>query len=381
MMPEHLNRRLLANPPSGIRRIGQTAKTIPGCIALTIGEPDFDAPLPVREKIAQAILAGETHYPPNAGYPELLSQIAAHINGRFSCDYSPDETLVTVGTTQALASALLAVLNPGDEVIVPIPAFGLYKPQIEMAGGVCVPMDVTPDGFQIAPSRLRACITPRTRAILFASPNNPNGEVLTAQSLAALKGAALEHELFLIADSVYDRLVYGGPIPTLMGDASLRDRLIYVSGLSKSYAMTGVRVGYIAADAPVMAQIRKAHSFLVVSVPGCVQRGCEGIFDLPIDGMLNAYRQRRDYVYGRLVSMGMDVHLPGGAFYIYPSIESYGMDSDTFCGRLMHEGKLALIPASCFGAQGHVRISYCYGPDVLREGMDRLEAFIRGLDR
>lgn len=381
MMREHLNRRLLANPPSGIRRIGQAAKAIPGCIALTIGEPDFDAPMPVRERISEAILGGDTHYPPNAGYPDMLAQVAEHLNGRFGCDYSPDEVVLTVGSTQALASTLFAILNPGDEVIVPVPAFGLYKPQIEMAGGIFVPMDVTQDGFQVTSARLASAITPRTRAVLFASPNNPNGEVLTAQSLAVLKDTAIQHDLFLIADSVYDRLVYDAAAPTLMGDPTLRDRLIYVSGLSKPYAMTGVRVGYAAADAPVMAQIVKAHSFLVVSIPGCVQRGCMGVFDLSIDAMLAAYRRRRDYVYGRLLSMGMDVRLPGGAFYIYPSVAKYGMDSDTFCGRLMHEGKLALIPASCFGTEGHVRISYCYGMDMLAEGMNRLEAFIQTLHK
>lgn len=379
MMQELLNRRLCANPPSGIRRIGQTAKTIPGCLALTIGEPDFDAPLPVRSRIAEAILGGETHYPPNAGYPELLAQTAAHLNGRFHTGYAPEETLVTVGSTEALACALMAILNPGDEVIVPVPAFGLYKPQIELCGGVYVPMETTPDGFAVTREALAGHLTPRTRAILFASPNNPTGAVLGESSLSALREAALERDLFLIADSVYDRIVYG-ELPTLMGDPALRDRLIYVSALSKTYAMTGVRVGFAAADAPVMAQMRKAHSFLVVSVPGCVQRGCEGVFDLPMEEMRAQYAQRRDYVYHRLTDMGLDVSLPGGAFYIYPSVERFGMSAEVFCERLMREGKLALIPAECFGSTGHVRISTCYAMAQLEEGMDRLEAFVKALE-
>ena len=379
MMRDYLNKKLAANPPSGIRRIGQMARSIPGCIALTIGEPDFDAPIEVRMRIAEAILSGETHYPPNAGYPELRAQVAAHLNGRFGSDYAPEETVVCVGSTQALFSALLAVLNPGDEVIVPTPCFGLYRPQIEMAGGVYVPMDVTGDQFSITRENLAAHVTKRTRAILFASPNNPNGEVLDEASLAVLKEAALAHDLFLIADSVYDRLVYGESMPTLMGDAQLRDRLIYVSALSKSYAMTGVRVGYAAADAPVMAQMLKAHSFSVVSIPGCIQRGCEGVFDLPIDDMLSAYRARRDYVVSRLDAMGLDVRVPGGAFYAYPSIARFGLDAETFCDRLMHEHGLALIPAECFSGTGHVRISYCYDMDTLKEGMNRLEAFVRRL--
>ena len=379
MMEQYLNRRLAANPPSGIRRIGQIARTSPGCIALTIGEPDFDAPAFIRESIAAAIAGGDTHYPPNAGYGKWLDEIAAHLNTRFSCDYAQEEVLCTVGSTQALASALFAILNPGDEVIVFTPCFGLYKPQIEMASGVCVEMDISADGFEITREALSLRITPRTRAILFASPNNPNGEVLSRESLCVLKETALSHNLFLIADSVYDRIVFDDGFPTLMGDRTLRDRLIYVSGLSKSHAMTGVRVGYAAADAPVMAQMRKAHSFLVVSVPGCIQRGCMGAFDADITPMVSAYKARRDYVYDRLVNMGLDVRRPGGAFYIFPSVKKFGMTSEAFCNRLMYEGKLALIPGECFSCEGYVRISYCYEFAQLEEGMNRLEAFIRGL--
>ena len=379
MMEQYLNRRLVSNPPSGIRRIGQIARTIPGCIALTIGEPDFDAPVSIRESIAAAIASGDTHYPPNAGYGEWLDEIAGHLNTRFGCNYTQDEVLCTVGSTQALASALFAILNPGDEVIVFTPCFGLYKPQIEMAGGVCVEMDIAKDGFEITRENLYTHLTGRTRAILFASPNNPNGEVLSRKSLAILKEAALSHDLFLIADSVYDRIVFEDTFPTLMGDGELSDRLIYVSGLSKSHAMTGVRVGYAAADAPVMAQLRKAHSFLVVSVPGCIQRGCMGAFDADISEMVSAYKARRDYVLGRLKSMGLTVRTPGGAFHIFPDVRKFGMTSNQFCERLMHEGNLALIPGECFSCEGYVRISYCYEMTQLEEGMNRLEAFIRTL--
>ena len=312
-------------------------------------------------------------------YGEWLNEIAGHLNARFGCDYAQDEVLCTVGSTQALACALFAILNSGDEVIVFTPCFGLYKPQIEMAGGVCVEMDISQHGFDITREALVKHITPRTRAILFASPNNPNGEVLSRGSLGVLKEAALEHDLFLIADSVYDRIVFAEDFPTLMGDRALRDRLIYVSGLSKSHAMTGVRVGYAAADAPVMAQMRKAHSFLVVSVPGCIQRGCMGAFDADIAPMVSAYNARRNYVYDRLVKMGFDVRMPGGAFYIFPSIKKLGMTSAQFCDRLMHEGKLALIPGECFACEGYVRISYCYDFAQLEEGMNRLSAFIKSL--
>lgn len=368
-----LNRRLAANPPSVIRRIGETAASIPGCLRLTIGEPDFDAPLSVRQRIAEAIAGGDTHYPPNAGIMPLRRETAAYLNGRFGSDYLPEETLITVGSTEALGSALFAILNPGDEVICLTPCFGLYKPLIEMAGGVYRPL---PRGEGITKEKLAQAVTSRSKAVLFASPNNPDGWAADEEDLAALRACALENELFLLADSVYDSLVYGGPVPSLMGDAALRDRLIYVGALSKTYAMTGVRLGYAAADAPVMREMIKAHSFLVVSAPGCIQSGCLGIFDIPFEEMRATYEKRRDRVAGRLEKMGLPVRLPRGAFYIYPSIGETGLDADTFCDRLMREGGLALIPASAFDDRGHVRISYCYAEDVLEEGMNRLERFI-----
>ena len=373
-----LNRRLSANPPSPIRRIGEIADSLPGCMRLTIGEPDFDAPLPVRTRIAAAIAGGDTHYPPNAGIPALRQEIAGHLNARFGADYAPEETLVAVGSTEALASALFAILNPGDEVICPTPCFGLYKPLIEMAGGVYVPLPRR-QGDGIDPAALSAALSPRSRAVLYASPNNPDGCVLTAADLGLLREAALARDLFVIADSVYDRLVYAGDAPALMGDDALRDRLIYVGALSKTYAMTGVRVGYAAADAPVMRQMIKAHSFLVVSVPGCIQTGCLGVFSQPYEPMREAYRRRRDFVLARLRELGLPCQTPGGAFYVYPSIAGTGLTSDAFCERLMREGGLALIPATAFGDEGHVRISTCYAEQTLAEGMNRLERFLLAL--
>lgn len=370
-----------ALPESAIRRVTREAAAIPGCIALTLGEPEFDAPLAVRQGIARAILAGDTHYPPNAGDPTLRAQIAAHANARFACDYAPEEAVITIGATQALMSALLAILSPGDEVITPAPCFPLYRTQIALAGGVCVPMDTTDDGFQLTPERLLAHVTPRTRAVLYASPGNPTGEVLSGASLAALREAALRCDLFLIADSVYDSLVYDAPAPSLMGDAALRDRLIYVSALSKPYAMTGVRVGYALGDAPVTAQMVKVHSALVSCAPGCIQRGCIGVFDTDVSSMLAAYRQRRDWVHRHLCAMGLPARLPGGAFYLYPSVRRTGLDADAFCRRLMREAGVALVPSTCFGAAGHARLSYCCGEDMLREAIRRMERFMTQFPR
>ncbi len=374
-----LSHRLVNTPPSGIRRIGQLAKARPGCIALSIGEPDQDAPESVRRHISDAILAGDTHYPPNAGITPLRSEIAQAVNERFSTDYTAAETVVTIGSTEALASALFAILNPGDEVIVPIPSFGLYQPQIEMAGGVFVPLRLRSSDFQIDAESLEKAITPRTRAILFASPNNPTGTLLRPESLRLLREAALAHSLYLIDDSVYDRLLYTDHFPTLMGDPALRDRLIYVNAFSKAYAMTGVRIGYALADEPVMTQMIKAHSFLVVSVAGCIQSGCRSIFSLPVQDSVRIYQQRRDILCRAMDEMRLPYPVPEGAFYLFPSIQEFGIPDESFCMQLIDQEGLALVPSSCFGIPGHVRISFCYETSVLEEGMRRLARFVHSL--
>ncbi|MBQ8095235.1 MAG: pyridoxal phosphate-dependent aminotransferase [Clostridia bacterium] len=374
-----LNQKLQNTPPSGIRRIGQLAKQRPGCIALSIGEPDLDAPLSVRQQIAAAISGGDTHYPPNAGIPGLRSAVANAVNARFRSDYAETETVITIGSTEALASAVFAILNPGDEVIVPVPTFGLYQPQIEMAGGMYIPLDTSADDYQITEDALNRVLSPKSKAILYASPNNPTGTILTSASLDVIKKAALEHDLFIIADSVYDQLLYTETYKSLAGDLSVRDRLIYVNAFSKTYAMTGVRIGYALADAPIMAEMIKAHSFLVVSAPGFIQSGCQSIFSVSNADDVSTYRQRRDCVCAALDRMNLRYPAPDGAFYIFPDITPFGIPDETFCIRLINEEGLALVPSSCFGVPGHVRISFCYETGTLIEGMQRLERFVKRL--
>ena len=370
-----LNRRLQANPKSPLRRIGEEAARLPGCLRLTIGEPDFDAPLSVRQSIAEAILSGDTHYPPNAGIPELRAEVASMLNARFGCEYAPEETLLTVGSTEAIAAALFAILNPGDEVICPAPCFGLYKPLIEMAGGVFVPLPRRA-GEGITAAMLDAALTTRTKAVLFASPNNPDGWVADASTLAVLSEAAKARDFFLIGDGAYDSLVFGGGFSALPERRDIRDRVIYISALSKTYAMTGVRLGYAAADAEVMREMIKAHSFLVVSAPGFVQRGCLGVFSLSAEEMRETYRRRTDLALFRLAAMGLPCEKPAGGFYVYPDISEFGLPSEAFCTRLMREGGLALIPASAFTDEGHARLSCCYADGELEEGLARLSRFV-----
>lgn len=374
-----MNRAVMAMQPSGIRRITAEARRIPGCISLTLGEPDFDTPEPIRARTKRALDENYTHYPPNAGYAALRKQIAAYENGRHGTDYTEDEVIVTAGSTEAIACALIAILNPGDEVIVPVPAFGLYEQLIAIAGGVYVPLHTEEDGFQITEKRLDACLTERTKAIIVTTPNNPTGCVLEEPSLSLLSRAAKARGLFVLLDGVYDRLIYRESIPHLMDDTSLKDRLIALQSFSKPFAMTGWRVGYSLADAPVTAQMLKVHASLVVGVSAFSQRGCEGIFDTDIEPMRARYRERRDYVLSRLAAMGLETVRPDGAFYVFPSIARFQMPSEEFALRLMREAKVAVVPGSCFGVEGFVRITYCYSDGELQEGMDRLERFVRTL--
>ena len=364
--------------PSGIRKFFDLAADMPHCISLGVGEPDFKTPWSVRDAGIRSLELGRTKYTANSGLKELRGEICNYLQRRFDLHYKEENILVTVGGSEAIDLTIRAVVQPGDEVIIPEPCFVCYEPITQLTGGVPVHIATrAEDQFRLTADQLRAAITPRTKLLIFPYPNNPTGAVMSAAEMEEIAAVLRETNVLVLSDEIYSELTYGldrhVSIASLPGMA---ERTIVVNGFSKSYAMTGVRVGYAAADRCVMEQMLKAHSFLVVSVPGCIQRGCEGIFAEDISPMLSAYKRRRDDVYVRLKAMGMDVRLPDGAFYIYPSVAQYGMDADTFCERLMRESRLALIPSSCFGGKDHVRISYCYDDNTLREGMDRLERFI-----
>lgn len=364
---------------SGIRVFTQMAKETPGCLFLTLGEPDFDTPLLIREAAKASLDAGETHYGENNGQQFLREAISAFEQKRHGLLYSPDEIIVTVGATEALFTALFGVLNPGDEVIVPTPAFGLYEAIIKLCRGVCVPLDTREHAFQITAEQLRAAITPRTKAIVLTSPNNPTGCIYTQQTLEAIHEAIKDLPIFVICDEVYRDLIYTDGFTSFTQFSDMRGRIIEVQSFSKPYAMTGWRVGYLMADTPVKAQLEKVHQYAVVSISTFVQHACVEALAHDIGPELAVYRRRRDYVCQRLDAMGLPYFKPQGAFYVFPSITQYGMDSDTFCKRMVREGKLACTPGSCFGAEGFMRISYCYSDGVLKEGMDRLERFLQTL--
>lgn len=373
-----LNPTVTALRRSGIRTITQEARAIDGCVFLTIGEPDGNMPEPVKASIAHALEENATHYPPNAGEDALRQSVAAHLSRRHR-PVTSDQVVITNGSTEAIACALFTILAPGDEVIVPVPCFGLYDTLIRLAGGVARELHTENDDFQITPEALRACVSDRTKAVIFASPNNPTGTIYNAQSLSCLRSLALERDVFLLADSVYDELVYIPDMPHVMDDVSIADRTILLQSFSKPYAMTGVRIGYAAAPAEIAAEMIKVHAALTVGTPTFIQRGCTDIFSTDLAPMRALYCSRRDLVCSRLREMELPFAEPEGAFYVFVDIRAFGMESEAFVRRLMHEEKLALIPSSCFGVEGYARLSYCYSDAELNTGLERLARFVRKL--
>lgn len=369
-----LNSNLTQLKRSAIRVYTDLARRTPGCVMLTLGEPDFDTPAPIRRGAWDALEQGQTHYAPNQGTAELRAAIA-RAETRRGNPTAPEQVLVTVGASQALFTALLGILNPGEEVIVPVPAFSLYETIITIAGGKTVPLDVSKTGFQIDPAALDRLISPKTKAILLNSPNNPTGVILNEGSLDAVRRAVLGKPIFLVSDNVYTDLVYA-PCPDLSLDGALKEQLLLCQSFSKPYAMTGWRLGYLVCPEYVMERLLLLSAGTIASVPTFIQAAGVAALDQDTRPMRDTYRRRRDYVTARLDRMGLTYPAPEGAFYVFPDIRRYGLGSDEFCTRLIREGGLAAVPGSCFGAEGHIRLSYCYSDPQLQTALDRLEAFL-----
>ena len=344
---------------------------------LTIGEPDFDTPKPIKVAAVIALQMGQTHYAPNQGTLKLRQAISEFETDRGN-PVSPEQVLVTVGACQALFTAFLGILNPGEEVIVPTPAFPLYESLIQIAGAKMVPLDISKTGFQIDGEALKGAITPKTKAILINSPNNPTGTVLSEASLAAVKEAVLGKPIFVICDNVYSQLVYG-VCPDLSLDRELKEQLILCQSFSKPYAMTGWRIGYLTAPDYVMDRLLLLSAATITAVPTFLQTAAEEALKTDPGPMVEAYEKRREYVCARLRGMGLSFPEPEGAFYVFPDISEFGISSEEFCTRMIREGKVAAVPGACFGAEGYIRLSYCYSDGELELGLDRMEAFVKTL--
>ncbi len=387
MTRQRLSQRVREVPPSGIRRFFDVLNSMPDVISLGVGEPDFDTPPAVVEAGVAALRAGRTHYTSNYGTIELRRAIAADLERRHGVSYDPErEIVVTVGSSEALAISLAALIDPGDEVVVAEPTYVAYAPDIIFAGGSPVFVRTHPeDGWQLDPDDVEAAITPRTRALFVGFPNNPTGAVLDADRLRALAAIAERHDLVVISDEVYDRLVYGGHRhETFSAMPGARERTIVLGGFSKAYAMTGWRVGYACAPADLVDGIIKVHQYIIMSAPTVAQDAAVVALeqaDDDVERMVAEYDRRRTMFVAGLRRIGLPIAEPRGAFYAFPDIRSSGLSSDVFSERLLVEHEVAVIPGSAFGpsGEGYVRASLATSYEKLEQALLRIERFLGSL--
>lgn len=383
----HISQRVQSIPPSGIRKYFDIAATMRDVISLSIGEPDFVTPDTIRRVAIQSIERGETKYTSNSGTRELREALAAHLEKLYGVRYDPEtEILITVGVSEALHDAMLATIDPGDEVIVAEPCFVAYKPCVVLAGGtpVVLPTRVE-DEFQVDADALARAITPRTRALLIGYPNNPTGAVMSRERLLEVARLAEKHNLLVFSDEIYDRLVYGVEHVCVAALPGMRERTILLGGFSKDYAMTGWRVGYVCAPAEILAAIHKVHQYIIMSAPTPAQVGAlEGLLhaEADVQAMVREYDQRRQVVVAGLNAIGLPTFTPRGAFYAFPDIRRTGLNSDQFCEKLLREEHVAVIPGSAFGAcgEGFVRVCYAASMTNIEEALTRIERFVRQHD-
>ena len=360
---------------------------MPHAISLGVGEPDFETPWQIRRAGIQSLEKGQTFYTSNWGLAELRNQIAALVRRKYRLCYDADkEILVTVGGSEAIDNTIRAIVNVGDEVLIPEPSFVCYKPLTQMAGGVPVPLPTrAEDQFKLTADSLRAAITPRTKLLILPYPNNPTGAIMTRDELQAIATVIKDTNIVVLSDEIYNSLTYGPDRHVCFAELDgMKERTIVVDGFSKSYAMTGWRLGWAMGPKELMRHICKIHQFGIMSAPTTAQfAGIEAIRtgEDDIERMREQYDLRRRYLLGELRSMGLECFEPQGAFYMFPSIESTGLSSDEFCERLLHEQEIAVIPGSAFGesGEGHVRISYSYSMNHLREACSRIRKFLQTL--
>ena len=379
-MRERLNTALHTARRSAIREFSNRAARMPDCVRLTLGEPDYDTPAPVCAAVTEALAAGDTHYIPNNGVPALRERIAVYERERHGLDYAAGDVIVTAGATEAIFVALFGILNPGDEVVIPSPAFVLYREIVNLCRAVSVPLPTAEDGFQIRGEKLERLITPRTKAIILNSPHNPTGAVYDRESLENVYRAVKGREVFVLCDDVYRELCYGVEYHSFAEYRDLRPQILAVQSFSKAFAMTGWRMGWLMADESVRERLELVHQYMVTSTPAPFQAAGITALDQDPGPMVREYEARRALVLERLREMGMEVCPPTGAFYVFPSIARYGMDSVTFCTRLLEQAAVAVTPGAAFGADDHIRISYCCGREELKRGLDWMADFLRTLE-
>ena len=383
-----LSSRALELKPSGIRKFFDILEEMQDVVSLTVGQPDFDTPWHIREAGIRSLEEGRTYYTSNSGTVELRREISAYQKRRFGLEYDPkNEIIVTVGGSEAIDLALRAVVNIGDEVIVPEPCFVCYSPLVTLAGGAPVTINLRAENdFRLTAAELEAAITPKTKAVVLAFPNNPTGAVLDGNDLENLAKVIRRHNILVISDEIYAELTYGERHVSIASLDGMRERTIIAAGFSKSYAMTGWRLGYTLAPPEITAQMLKIHQFAIMCAPTASQfAAVEAVRngDEDIEFMKAEYDGRRRFVVSGLHDMGIDCFVPRGAFYVFPDISGFGMTSEEFCGRLLREKHVAIVPGTAFGecGEGFARISYAYSLRHLEKALKRMEEFINDLQK
>ena len=386
-MRNPLSDKVVGIQPSGIRKFFDIVSEMKDAISLGVGEPDFDTPWSIREEGIYSLEKGRTYYTSNAGLSELRTEICNFLNRRYGLNYNPDgETLITVGGSEAIDLAFRAMLNPGDEVIIPQPSYVSYLPCAVLADATPILVNLKEENeFRLTPEELLSAITPKTKILVFPFPNNPTGAIMPKEELEKIAQICIDKDIFVVSDEIYSELTYGGEhhcsIASIPG---MTDRTIVINGFSKSHAMTGWRLGYACGPAPIIKQMLKIHQFAIMCAPTNSQyaavealRHC----DENIEHMRDEYDQRRRFMLTRLRGMGLKCFEPFGAFYIFPNIAEFGMTSEEFAMRFLKEYKVAIVPGTAFGecGEGFLRMSYASSLSNLKTAMERLEEFINTL--
>lgn len=386
-MRNPLSNTIVTIPPSGIRKFFDVVNEMEGAISLGVGEPDFDTPWHVRDAGIRSLEMGKTFYTSNAGLKELKIEICNYMKRRMKVEYNySSEVMVTIGGSEAIDIALRAMLDPGDEVLIPQPSYVSYVPCTILAGGAPVVIELeAKDQFRLTREKLLEKITPKTKLLILPFPNNPTGAIMEKEDLEAVAEVVREKDLFIISDEIYAELTYGKKHVTIASLPGMRERTVLINGFSKAYAMTGWRIGYACAPEQILKQMLKIHQYAIMCAPTTSQYAAvEAIKngDSDIEEMKRSYNERRKYLLGEFRSLGMDCFEPYGAFYMFPCIKRFGMTSEEFATRLLREEKIAIVPGTAFGdcGEGYLRVSYAYSMEDLKRAIRRIRRFVVRLD-
>jgi aspartate/tyrosine/aromatic aminotransferase len=385
-MRNPLSKKVLGIKPSGIRKFFDIVNTLEGAISLGVGEPDFDTPYFIREEGIYSLEKGKTFYTSNSGLAELRTEISNYLKRKLDVVYNPNkEVIVTVGGSEGIDIALRAMVDTDDEVLIPQPSYVSYEPCAILAGAKPVIIELKEDnGFKLTKEQLLEKITDKTKVLILPFPNNPTGSIMTLEELEPIAKVCIEKDIYVISDEIYCELTYKGKHASIVQIEGMRDRTILINGFSKSYAMTGWRLGYACGAETIISQMTKIHQFAIMCAPTTSQYAAvlalrEG--DEEVARMRESYNQRRRLLLARLNEMGMTCFEPEGAFYVFPCIKKFGMSSDEFATKLLMQEKVAVVPGTAFGecGEGFLRISYAYSLKQLREALERIERFVKSL--